>query len=1131
MKPLMNRMLARAWPLLVFLVAPLVIFPWHFVSRGMVDGGDDLMSNLPMLLHSARKLLSLDILWTSDCWLGAPMLGEPEYATFYLPRLVLLIGRPLVAFTVYQLGHYVLAQGGMYLYLRGLRVRREAAVVGALVYAFSGFMTAHRGHTLYLAAGAWAPVFLYFLHRSVRAPRRLTIAAACVSFAMVPFAGALQLAAYLATTTVLLFGVISLSERRLRPVATALLTIVPAFLISAVQILPSLDLSTGLAMHLRRDYYFNTAMSLHPAMLGALALPHGIDTEYYVRLGVIALALMVAGAVAHRRHSVVRGWTVVAIVALILAFGRYFPLVPVVLHALPLVQAFRGPVRHTFELSLAAGVLSAAGADALMRLRRFPKRGHAVWLLGGIAALVTSVWVGQQMVKDRSLPAIAAFWLRQVNLESVATAVILLALWLAISGLPWRGRPSVRVAALAVLVVGESANALHRHLYPAPLPDWHQALAATIRPSAVRGITRLLPSPHNFGPRSLAWNTALLFPGVQNVVPYASAAPRDFAELLNLDMHGFSLDFPSLRSSALVRLFGVTHIVMPREQCGAPAVELGTPAGGCTVTYPGEAPRTMPGACTLETVSPPSRWALDLRAIAEQGSSLLDVRLDDVRAGPRGLLQGPVQSLVVHAGAHAERHFVELDLTPFGGLARVAFVNRGDAAIAVHGASLVGFGDALATITPWVALSGARMWHDEYAVRLAPDGMIASVSVPVRWPRSRPETEPLLLDLVARAVDPIERDLVVDLFGGGDYDPDEAQIVIRPEQLSRTEFQRFSRVVWTRNPPDPTRVTLRAFTLGHGTVEIQSARLSGISVASRLMDEAPYWYQLHGRVESGRLFLPSAGDGWVDMPRAISTQSLRLSVRLRPGRQISPHGATVVLRDLRGTSLRWPLPVDTLSRGDLFVRTVAVPVAMGNVELSMTPSSELPSLEVKLADGCVDAPYQPEARIGSGLWLYRNERALPRVFTVPETRGVASLHEASALLWTDPRFAGGESATVEGTQGVGVRGRGRILDARFESTRVTVRVDATDRGTYLVVNDHFDPAWRATIDGIPVPIHRTNGLVRGVDVPAGIHTIVMSYRTPTSVWIGLLLLLVGFGSVLFVPSLLNRLAAGRDGTS
>ncbi len=47
----------------------------------------------------------------------------------------------------------------------------------------------------------------------------------------------------------------------------------------------------------------------------------------------------------------------------------------------------------------------------------------------------------------------------------------------------------------------------------------------------------------------------------------------------------------------------------------------------------------------------------------------------------------------------------------------------------------------------------------------------------------------------------------------------------------------------------------------------------------------------------------------------------------------------------------------------------------------------------------------------------------------------------------------------------------------------------------------YFPGWRAYLDGVEIPIYRTNYLFRGVVVPAGQHSLVYAYR-PTSVLIG-----------------------------
>ena len=65
----------------------------------------------------------------------------------------------------------------------------------------------------------------------------------------------------------------------------------------------------------------------------------------------------------------------------------------------------------------------------------------------------------------------------------------------------------------------------------------------------------------------------------------------------------------------------------------------------------------------------------------------------------------------------------------------------------------------------------------------------------------------------------------------------------------------------------------------------------------------------------------------------------------------------------------------------------------------------------------------------------------------------------------------------------------------YESERVVIETDAPVPA-WLVLSDSYYPGWQATLDGVAVPIHRANFLVRAVRAPAGRHQVVFSYRPP-----------------------------------
>src|SRR5689334_10913015 len=129
--------------LLVLLAAPWVAFPPDFIPKALIDGGDDVLANIPELVYSGKKLLEGEIFWTPALWMGHPLLAEPEFATFYFPKLVMLLGTPVVMYSAYLVLHFLAAEIGAYFYLKSLGIGRLGSVFGALSYGYAGFMLGH----------------------------------------------------------------------------------------------------------------------------------------------------------------------------------------------------------------------------------------------------------------------------------------------------------------------------------------------------------------------------------------------------------------------------------------------------------------------------------------------------------------------------------------------------------------------------------------------------------------------------------------------------------------------------------------------------------------------------------------------------------------------------------------------------------------------------------------------------------------------------------------------------------------------------------------------------------------------------------------------------------------------------
>jgi hypothetical protein len=128
--------------------------------------------------------------------------------------------------------------------------------------------------------------------------------------------------------------------------------------------------------------------------------------------------------------------------------------------------------------------------------------------------------------------------------------------------------------------------------------------------------------------------------------------------------------------------------------------------------------------------------------------------------------------------------------------------------------------------------------------------------------------------------------------------------------------------------------------------------------------------------------------------------------------------------------------------------------------------------------------------------LHRNPNALPRAFVVHTVHREAGAERAIARVM-DPAFDPRREAVVEGELPIvtmpSAGGPARAVITGYEPNRVTIRVDASAPGL-LVLTDSYDPDWTVLRDGEPELVLATNGLFRGVAVPAGRSEIEFRYR-------------------------------------
>ncbi len=317
--------------------------------------------------------------------------GEPRYwnplayegvpaATLYYPLDLLQVVRNDDQGASWLLAlHVPLAALAALLLGRGLGLAPPAAAGLGLSYALGGFVLSSLNLVVHLQSAAWAPLVVLGVMQASRGGRRNWVLGA------LPTAVALSTYGFEVAAQAVLVG-IALSVRRARAGAAAA-GILACLLLAAGLASPVLLASRSFTLEGSRAAGLPTEMalafSLHPVALLQVVvaglfgdLPTCLRSfwghrffdgfPYYLSLylGAAGLALAAVGAMRPKPYSTRLG--VVALVGLWVALGAHAGLGRV-LALVPLLRAFRFPVKAFFLVHMGVALLIGTGLDVLAR--------------------------------------------------------------------------------------------------------------------------------------------------------------------------------------------------------------------------------------------------------------------------------------------------------------------------------------------------------------------------------------------------------------------------------------------------------------------------------------------------------------------------------------------------------------------------------------------------------------------------------------------------------------------------------------------------------------------------------------------------------------------------------------------
>ncbi len=478
-----------AWGLLA--LATLGFF-WRVVTGQNwmpADGGDLVSFLFPTYRFAAASIRDGSLpLWNPYLYLGAPHVGDIQAGFLYPPNLLLFLLKPEFPYAALQslsIAHVWFAGAGMYLLLaHRLRVRRVAALAGALAFMFSDVFIVHFGNLNLNAVASWLPwvfwAYLKGLGDQAGHPMACNwkwASLAGVLLAVATLAGHIQATVFI-VLALAIYTALDLWLRREDPkpirrtvASLAYLTagLVLVGLLAAPILLPAIQLSTYTA---RAGWNYTQAAgySLSPAQWIGWLIPgfFGRGPQFHwgawprVEAGYVGiLTLILAGlALALRRQRRMWPWAGLAGVSVVLALGIY-AIPHGWLTLLPGFGQLRAPARLVLLTDFALAALAALGLDAALRPLTGPARAafEKVWrgvayAAGAVLAVgVPLAYLALLLTQDRDAAITLHVSIAVIAVMSFAGLLLASLLWLAARRGDWARTTTLGWLAAGLILV------------------------------------------------------------------------------------------------------------------------------------------------------------------------------------------------------------------------------------------------------------------------------------------------------------------------------------------------------------------------------------------------------------------------------------------------------------------------------------------------------------------------------------------------------------------------------------------------------------------------------------------------------------------------------------------------------
>lgn len=135
-------------------------------------------------------------------------------------------------------------------------------------------------------------------------------------------------------------------------------------------------------------------------------------------------------------------------------------------------------------------------------------------------------------------------------------------------------------------------------------------------------------------------------------------------------------------------------------------------------------------------------------------------------------------------------------------------------------------------------------------------------------------------------------------------------------------------------------------------------------------------------------------------------------------------------------------------------------------------------------------------------FVYENTDVLPKAFFVDSVLTADSPLEAVQFMEPGSSFNPANVAVVETDDELraSTTSVASVEVSNYQANSITINTSIQNKG-FLVLSEIYYPAgWKATLDGEPIKIYKTDFVLRGFQIPAGEHTLSLKFEPESSIW-------------------------------